>query len=302
MDRRDFLKATLSGSALFAFSGFTSILPRRALAATISATFIAEQVDKTLVDGVVIPVWQLRSADGGPGALGAGLVAQSGDAVSITLQNNLDRAVNLVVPGLFDNSPACAPGASRAYSFTATTAGAFLIVDKLNGGLSRAMGLAAPLIVHDGGVATAGGYTLVLQDLDDQLNRAIAAGQTYDLANYAPNYFFINGLSSPQTETDPDTAINMTVGQDVGLRFLNAGLIYAPMHFHGYHVTVMSRNRQPEAAVIDKDTVLVKPDECVDLSLHVTQPGVYPLHSHYVPAVTANGVYSNGAMLMMTAV
>jgi FtsP/CotA-like multicopper oxidase with cupredoxin domain len=148
-------------------------------------------------------------------------------------------------------------------------------------------------------------YTLVLQELDDRVNSRVAAGGGFDMAGYEPNYFFVNGLSYPHTTVDADTLISMNVGDRVALRFINAGLITNPMHFHGYHVEVVSRDRRPETAVVEKDTVPVGADECVDVILTCNQPGAYPLHTHYVPGVTANGVYVNpygGALIVMNAV
>ena len=136
------------------------------------------------------------------------------------------------------------------------------------------------------------------------LDRAIEAGRSYDMDEYEPNYFFVNGLSYPDTAADADTVVEMTVGEDVVLRLVNAGIITSPMHFHGFHVDVATRNRAPESEVITKDTVLVNVGECVDVVLACNQAGIYPLHSHYVPAVTANGVYVNpygGALIIMSA-
>jgi FtsP/CotA-like multicopper oxidase with cupredoxin domain len=124
------------------------------------------------------------------------------------------------------------------------------------------------------------------------------------MANYEPNYFFVNGLSYPHTAADGDPLVDMFVGERVAIRFVNTGLITNPMHFHGYHVDVATRNRIPETAVITKDTVLVNVSECVDVILPCNQPGAYPLHTHYVPGVTANGVYVNpygGALIVMSA-
>ena len=53
-----------------------------------------------------------------------------------------------------------------------------------------------------------------------------------------------------------------------------------------------------------KDTVPVDVGECVDVILPVKQPGAYPLHTHFVPGVTANGTYLNpygGALIVMSA-
>ena len=158
--------------------------------------------------------------------------------------------------------------------------------------------------LYDGGPAFDRQYTLVLSDLDDRCNRAIGAGEEFDLEGYEANYFFVNGLSYPDTAEDLATRVVMAQGERVALRFVNAGLLASPMHFHGYHVEVACRDRVPETAVVDKDTVLVAPGECVDVILPVTQPGIFPLHTHYVPGVTANGVYLNpagGALIVMEA-
>ncbi|HFQ14297.1 MAG TPA: hypothetical protein ENK40_05830, partial [Gammaproteobacteria bacterium] len=77
-----------------------------------------------------------------------------------------------------------------------------------------------------------------------------------------------------------------------------------PQHFHGYHVNVISRNRVPETVAINKDTTQVDRDMCTDVILPVNQPGAYPLHTHYVPGVTANGVYIDpygGALIVLLA-
>jgi len=73
------------------------------------------------------------------------------------------------------------------------------------------------------------------------------------------------------------------------------------MHFHGYHVDVTLRNRVNEMRVVSKDSVQVLVGECVDTLLQVNQLGDYPVHSHYLPSVTANGVYPYGNMLLMRA-
>ena len=96
----------------------------------------------------------------------------------------------------------------------------------------------------------------------------------------------------------------MSVGENVAIRFINTGLIISPQHFHGFHVNIAGRNRAPETTVIEKDTVVVDVGECVDVILPVAQTGVYPLHTHFVPGVTANGVYHNpygGPLIVMRA-
>lgn len=314
MDRREFIKQSTLTAAAFGMSGLTTLMPRRAQAAAVAVSLSAEGIFKNMVDGTSVFTWQFRDLSGfGPGGLSSGLVVLEGDAVDITVYNDLDRPINLEVPGVLQGTPDVAPGGSRVYSFTAPSAGSYFYHDAVNGETGRAMGLAGPMIVmpadgsnrlYVGGPAFDRQYTLVLHELDDRLNSAIAAGGTYDMANYEPNYFFVNGLSYPQTAADGDTLVDMFVGERVAIRFVNTGLITNPMHFHGYHVDVATRDRVPETAVITKDTVLVNVSECVDVILPCNQPGAYPLHTHYVPGVTANGVYVNpygGALIVMNA-
>jgi len=296
-------------------SGLTRALPRATTAAVVDVTFVAERVIKSMIDSTPIPVWQFRDPTGaGPGDLTSGLVVEEGDTINVTVQNDLDRAINFVVPGAFVGTPTVAAGESRLYSFPAPAAGSYFYSDDANGEIARAMGLSGPLVVmppgspntlYTGGPSFDQQYTLVLTELDDRLNTAIDAGQPYDMADFEPNYFFANGLSVPDTAGDPDTLVAMSQGENVALRLINAGVITNPMHFHGYHVEVATRNRVPETVVVDKDTVLVDREDSVDVILPVTQAGAFPLHTHFVPGVTANGVYVNpygGALIIMTAV
>jgi FtsP/CotA-like multicopper oxidase with cupredoxin domain len=292
----------------------TLLAPREARAATVSVDLVAEGSFKTMVDGVSIFTWRFRGSDGaGPGALSSGLAVGEGDTINVTVTNDLDRPINWVIPGVLDNTAPVSPGASRTYTFSAPAAGSYFFTDGVNGDIGRAMGLSGPLVVmpddasnliYTGGPGFDRQYTLVLSELDDRLNSAVQAGGSYNMADYEPNYFFVNGLGFPATRSDSDTLVKMNVGEDVAMRFINAGCITNPMHFHGYHVKVATRNRAPVTDVIDKDTVLVGLGECVDVILRVNQPGDFPLHTHFLPGVTANGVYVNpygGALITLSA-
>lgn len=314
MKRREFLKAggaSLAGTAVFSLSGLTLLAPRNANAATVNVNLTAEGAYKTLIDGTSVFVWQFNDANNsGPGALTSGLLVQEGDTVNITVNNNLDRTIRFNIAGVSMSTSSVSAGSSRTYSFTAPTAGSYMYTDNYNGELGRAMGLAGPMVVmpangsntlYSGGPGFDRQYTLFMSELDDRLNAAIEAGGSYDMNNYEPNYYFANGLSYPDTTTDGDTLIAMNVGEDIAIRFINGGAITYPMHFHGYHVNVATRNRVIETRTIEKDSVQVERDENVDVILPVAQSGLYPLHTHYVPGVTANGTYANGGLIIMSA-
>jgi len=315
MQRRDFLKKSASGTMAFALSGLV-LAPSSAQAAdTVVYNFTATEGMKTLIDDVSIFTWSFVDLAGqsGPGSLPSGMVVSEGSTIEVNLTNTLDRAINFTIPGVMGNTPSIVPGDSYTYTFLAPAAGSYIYTDDLNGFLGKAMGLAGPLVVvpadgtqtlYSGGPSFAQQYTLFMSDMDDRLNAAIQAGGTYNINDYEPNYYFANGLSYPDTKDYADTFVTMKVGTDVALRLICAGVIEYPMHFHGYHVNVISRNRILETEVINKDTPLVHPNEAVDVILSVNLAGVYPLHTHYVPGVTANGVYPNpygGSLILMSA-
>ena len=315
MNRREFIRAGVTGAAAFSVSGLTRAFSLPMANATVDVTLVAESTTKTMIDSTPLFAWQFRdSQGGGPGALTSGLLVQEGDTLNVTVDNQLDRPINLAVPGVLTGEPAVDPGNSRLYSFAAPAAGSYFYCDEINGEMGRALGLLGPLVVmpadgsnrlYPGGPAFDRQYTLVLHEFDDRLNDAIGNSQTFDMEDFDPNYFFVNGLSFPDTAGDADTLIAMAQGEDVALRLISAGVITNPMHFHGYHVEVATRDRVPETVLVDKDTVLVGVGECVDVILPVTQIGTFPLHTHFVPGVTANGVYVNpygGALIIMDAV
>ena len=317
MKRREFLKvggAGLAGTAAFALSGLTILAPGKVHAAptTVNIALTAEGTTKTLVDDTSVFVWQFNDAiNGGPGALTSGLLVQESDTVNVTVTNLLDREIRFSIAGVsMSTTNSVGVGETLTYSFTAPAAGSYMYTDDINGELGRAMGLAGPMVVmpadgsntlYNGGPGFDRQYTMFMSELDDRLNAAIKAGDSYNMDDYEPNYYFANGLSYPDTTTGGDTLIAMNVGEDVAIRFINGGAITYPMHFHGYHVNVATRNRVIETTAIEKDTIQVERDECVDVILPVAQAGMFPLHTHYVPGVTANGVYANGGLIIMSA-
>ena len=322
-NRRDFLKKSAVTVAGFAASGLTLAPVRKAHGAVLNISIDAEPFSRALIDTTFVPCWRFNDqTNTAPGSLSSALMLFEGDEVNLTVTNNLapangGRPINLVIPGVpgMENTAAIDPGNNDTYSFTAPAAGSYVFYDNLGGDeLGRAMGLIGPMVVtaplspdnlFAGGPAFDRQYTLVLNELDDRLNLAVDANMAFDMATYEPNYFFLNGKSAPATLSDPDTEIVMEVGEDVALRFINPGLIASPMHPHGFHVNVATRDRLVETSVVAKDVILVKPGECVDVILPCDQPGTFPLHSHYLPATQANGIYVNpfgGALTNLRAI
>jgi len=313
MNRRQFLRRSAASIGYCSFSGAALSLPIAANAANHRHfEFVAEAVTKSMAPGVDALVWQYTDVnDPGLGALGSSVVVREGDPVTITVTNQLDRPIDFSIKGILDNYLACPVGKSIDYKFTPRQPGIYLYRDKRNQLLGQAMGLAGPLVVlpREDGVGLNGGSVLVDQqfvlffnEFDSRLNDAISAGLSFDMSSYEPNYFFVNGLSFPGTLTSQDTYLNVSLNSQVAIRLVNGGLIYYPIHFHGYHVDIVAINGNTELDVLKKDTLLLDYTDCVDTILSVNQPGQYPIHSHYMPAVTGNGVYLMGSIVLVNAV
>jgi FtsP/CotA-like multicopper oxidase with cupredoxin domain len=137
----------------------------------------------------------------------------------------------------------------------------------------------APLVPasepHDGtGHSHDHGDGLEWEDLMPEINQASDSGnmiwQLIDRQTGAKN-------------ADIDWAF--TVGDRVKIRLVNEMDADHPMH-HPFHVhgagrfLVLSRDGQPEANLVWKDTVLLRAGETVDILLDVSNPGLWMAHCH----------------------
>jgi FtsP/CotA-like multicopper oxidase with cupredoxin domain len=82
-----------------------------------------------------------------------------------------------------------------------------------------------------------------------------------------------------------DISWSFTVGDRVKIRLVNEMDSDHPMH-HPFHVhgagrfLILSRDGQPEANLVWKDTVLLRAGETVDILLDVSNPGLWMAHCH----------------------
>jgi FtsP/CotA-like multicopper oxidase with cupredoxin domain len=190
----------------------------------------------TMPDGNVITVWgyALGDCSGSPVASvpGPQLTFTQGDAVIINLHNNLGEQTALLFQGqsMIPDLTGAAPAGVRTYTFTASKPGTFLYEAGLlpNAQHQVAMGMYGALIVRPAGApsqAYASAATsfdaeqvLVLSELDPTLNNS-SNPETFDIRNYSPKYYLINGKAYPNT-----AAVSVAAGDKLLLRYVNAGL------------------------------------------------------------------------------
>ncbi len=187
------------------------------------------------------------TAPGGPT-----IVVNEGDTVAITVHNNLPEATSLLLPSLamIPDTTGIGAVASATYNFTADAPGLYLYEAGLlaNAQHQVAMGLYGALVVRSATAGTAYGTSstafddeavLVLGEIDPALNNS-AAPASFDMRNYAPKYFLINGKAYPDT-----APIATQAGNNVLLRYVNAGLVPYSMSLLGMRQTAVAMDGSP---------------------------------------------------------
>ncbi len=182
----------------------------------------------------------------------------------LRLPNNMDGVTYL-------NQDPITPGSSFTYEFVAEPAGSHMYHAHHNSTKQVGLGLLGAFLI----------------DPKDK-----SAEPAYDkdylmILNDGAHGYTINGKGFPATE--PLTA---KVGQRVRLRFMNEGVMYHPMHLHGFHMVVFARDGYPLPTPFRCDTLTVGPGERWDAIVEADTPGKWAFHCHILPhAESEHGMY-----------
>ncbi len=237
-------------TAVAAFLATVIFLPQQIYAASVAIDLCAKSGTMTMPDGATITVWGYVDCSVNPALAAPGgptIYANQGDLLTITLHNGLTEQTALLFQGqvMPPDRVGVAPGGVKAYSFPATAAGTYLYEAGLlaNAQHQVAMGLYGALIVRPATTdqAYAAATTtyndeavVMLSEIDAHLNNS-ATPATFDLRNYTPQYWLINGQAYPNTLNIPTAA-----GHKVLLRYVNAGLQHHSMALLGLNQTVIA--------------------------------------------------------------
>jgi len=231
------------------------------------------------------------------------LCVNEGDLVTVILQNTLSEPVSIMFPGqedvmangvpaqpqFVDNGSgpqltsltnAAAPGGSITYSFVATNPGTYLYESGTNPRKQVGMGLFGALIVRpalganyvynraDSQFTPTEEFMVLLSEIDPYLNQAVERGRNYNLNNYHPRYWLINGRGFPDSVADNSASwlptqpygalarihqFNDTLPPSdpnyhpypAVARYLNVGTEDYPFHPHGNNGLVIARDGRP---------------------------------------------------------
>ncbi len=134
-----------------------------------------------------------------------------------------------------------------------------------------------------------------LSDWDPIRTLDAAAGMPIDFdAPYVPRFFTVNEESYPSTSDDPNALVAVSLGDTSFIAIANHGFMDHVLHFHGFHIIMVSSTGYPERVGWNKDTVPIRRGESLTVRLIAYQEGMYPVHNHNLIAVTNAGFYPGG--------
>jgi hypothetical protein len=136
-----------------------------------------------------------------------------------------------------------------------------------------------------------------LLDIDGELSNEIADEMVTEIpSDYAPELFFINGARYPNTLEDPQTLVSLNLGETGIISVVNSGYMDHVLHFHGFHIEILSAQIQSDRVGWIKDSIPIKSGEAMTFRLVANQVGMYPVHDHNLIAVTNVGTYPGGML------
>jgi FtsP/CotA-like multicopper oxidase with cupredoxin domain len=250
-------------------------------------------------DGNVVYMWGFSAGNDPFQHPSPVLCVNQGDTVTIILHNTLSKDVSITFPGqenvLANGAPAqpqfdslgtltsltnVAPanGGSVTYSFTASRPGTFIYQSGTNPAVQVRMGLFGALVVRpmDGqnfayndstatvtsefNQALSGEVLLLESEVDPALSQAVELNRPYNLNNYRPRYWLVNGRGFPDTvapnfaswlpsqpygalaHVEPTDATNPLPYLE---RFLNVSSQPLPFHPHGKNGVIIGQDGYP---------------------------------------------------------
>ena len=244
----------------------------------------------SLPDGNTAFMWGYSNGSDGFQHPGPVLCVHEGDNVTVILHNSFaDDDVSIMFPGqddvMADGAPAhrelngsgrvtsltnTAPagGGTVTYSFVAGKPGTYLYESGTNPETQVHMGLFGALIVRpalgdayaydsaDSQFTPNEEFMVLLSEIDPYQHQAVQAGKTFNMNNYHPRYWLINGRGFPDSIADNGASWLPTQpfgslaqvqewhpGMQPGLaRYLNVGTEDYPFHPHGNNGRVIGRD------------------------------------------------------------
>ncbi len=271
--------AVLGFSALWAGSAQAATLPAETCTlvdTTRTCEFWATTGTLSLPDGNSVVIWGYTDTFGGAAQLpGPAIIANQGETVQVILHNDLGEATSLDFQGqgMIPDLAGVPAGGTTTYAFAASQPGTFLYQagPLPNAQHQVAMGMFGALIVRPAVPPTFVDEALVvLSEVDPALNNSLDPA-AFDMRDYKPTYWLINGEAYPDTEVITGTA---GVTSTVLLRYINAGLQPHTMGLLGLDQTLLANDGIPLPYTRSVVAETIAPGETMDtlVSMPATAP------------------------------
>lgn len=276
-------------------------------------TLTAEASNLEVEKGTSLPVWTFNNSVPGPQ-----IRIKKGKTVNITVKNQLTVPISLHihgypvpfkmdgVPGITQN--AIAPGKSFTYTFKATVPGTYWYHSHQDSVNQVDKGLYGSFIVEDELVKADRDYTLMLDewmsssserghegmknmDMDMSMHgmghsstETDANGQHEQAASTQPGHdmsmydlYTINGQTINSSQP-----LQVTQGDTVRLRLINAGYLSHSLHLHGhrYRIIATDGNAVSDPKWVKDKLLSIGPGERTDIEFQADNPGTWYLEEH----------------------
>jgi len=242
-------------------------------------------------------------------------VPSDGTDLMINLRNCLDEDVSIFIPGQLkplapvhedtDGSgrmrvtsfdTITAPTAVGSYQWTGVKEGTYLYHSGTHPQVQVQMGLYGALVVDGGSYpAVTQDEVLLFSEIDPALHGAVDGG-TYGTPDYPstfdykPKYFLINGVSYPDT-----AVITLTMGEDVLLRFVNAGLKTHVPALQGLYMSVVAGDGNLYPYPREQYSIELTAAKTMDALVNIKTDGSYALYDRSLHLT--NAAATGGGML-----
>lgn len=217
------------------------------------------------------------------------------DTLQLVVINNDTLLHNFTIDSIITSSNTVLPGDTLHVQFKLTTKATYRYYSSTpygaNLGASGLIGV---------GYETYTNYQWNLFDQDSSYSSAFHQSLITSIdTGFRPAIFLINGFSYPQTSADSTVDIETMMGDTVFIHVLNSGHMVHTLHFHGFHVKIVTSSHTPQMVNWIKDSFPVYENASYTLMLVPDKDGEYPIHDHNLIASTNAGMYPGGMMAMM---
>jgi FtsP/CotA-like multicopper oxidase with cupredoxin domain len=206
---------------------------------------------------------------------------REGDRVRVNVTNNLEQSTAMHFHGVelpndqdgvpFITQPPIKPGDKYTYEFTVPNSGSHMYHSHHNAAEQVGKGLLGAFIVEPRS-------PMAIEKVDVDYVMILNDGY---------HGYTLNGKGFPATEP-----VVAKLGQKVRIRFMNEGMMIHPMHLHGMHMTVITKDGWPLPAPYRCDTLNIAPGERWDVIVNCNNPGTWAFHCHILPhAESEHGMF-----------